>query len=167
MIFHGYTISALGRCANKEKHDSDKLAREAVEFFGAFLDRHGNKFQAVIPLKGVGRLDLDWTSDHLSCAMATFASEGELLATDVIVSGISPQADMGVLKFGQTALENVCGMAEESVFEDLLKIGERPALASIRWSSESRKTMDLLADMEVCLAAAFLERAFKEGALAP
>jgi len=58
-------------------------------------------------------------------------------------------------------------MAEERAFEDLLKIGERPALASIRWSSESRKTMDLLADMEVCLAAAFLERAFKEGELAP
>ena len=167
MIFHAYTISALGHCANREKHDTGKLARDAVGFFAVLLDRRGNKFQAVIPLKGVGNLDLDWTCDHLSCAMATFSSQGELIATDLIVSGIAPQADMATLKTGQTALGKVCRAAEENAHEDLLKIGERPAVASIRWSSESRKIIDLLADMEICLAGAFLERAFREGALAP
>ena len=71
------------------------------------------------------------------------------------------------LKTGQTALAKVCRAAEENAHEDLLKIGERPAVASIRWSSESRKTIDLLADMEICLAGAFIERAFREDALAP
>lgn len=167
MVFHSFVVSALGHRAKMEKHDSAKLTREAVGFFTSLLDRHGSQFQALIPIRGIGNLDLQWSSDHFSCAMATFSSEGELLATDVIVSGMNPEADRKALRMCQTALTNVCSAAgERAPAEDLLKIAERPAAASIRWSSENRKTMDMLADMEICLAAAFLDRSFKAGEFA-
>ncbi len=166
MIFHAFTVSAFGHVASKQKQDSLKLARDAVGFFSALLDRHGNEFHALIPIKGVGNLDLQWKSEHLSCAMANVSSQGELLTTDLIVSGINPEADRKALRQCQTALENVCQAAgERAPSEDLLKIPERPALACIRWYSDRRKTMDMLADMEICLAAAFLERSFKAGAM--
>jgi len=167
MQFHVFMVSAFGHVASKQKHDSLKLARDAVGFFSTLLDRHGGEFQAVIPIKGVGNLNLQWKSEHLSCAMASISSQEELLTTDLIVSGINPEADHKALLQCQAALENVCRAAgERPPSEDLLKIPERPALACIRWSSESRKTMDMLADMEICLAAAFLERSFKSGEMA-
>ena len=164
MIIHGFTISAFGHCAGKQKYDSRKLARNAVSYLTSMLESHGNDFQLNIPMKGIGEIELRFTSENLSCALVTFSAGDELLSTNVIASGIKPEADTKALEMGQVALKNVCEAAEEEVpAEDLLRITERPALATIRWTTRDRKTMDLLADMELCFAAAFLERSFKTG----
>ena len=162
MNIHGFTFSAFGHCASKEIHDSRKLTHEALAYLTSVLDMHGNEFQLQIPMRGVGKVELHWNSEHLSCGLASFSAEGELLSTVVITSGIDAEADQKALEKGQVALRNVCAAAgEEAPAEELLRIQERPAMASIRWSTRDRKAMDLLTDMEVCLAGAFLERAFK------
>ncbi len=159
MIIHGYVISALGHCANQRDYDSTKLHRPAVDYLAKFLATLGSHFRAGIPIKGLGQVDLDWSSASSSCGTGTFYSKGELLATDVIVSGIKPDEDQRALEAAQNTLEEICGEAGEGVEEELLIIPQRPAMASIRWSTKELKAVDLVGDMEVCLAAAFLERA--------
>jgi hypothetical protein len=163
MIIHGFAISAFGHCAEKSEHESAKLVRSAVGYLTSLLEGHGNSFHAKIPLKRVGYIDLRWTSEHLSAGIGTFYVEADLLSTNIMVSGINPAADQKVLETGQSALRKVCETAGERVADDLLRIQERPAVATIRWSTRDRKAMDLVADMEICLAAAFLEQAFKSG----
>jgi hypothetical protein len=168
MIVHGFTISAFGRLASRHRIETAKLARGAVDYLTSVLESHGNEFQVQIPLRGCGHIDLHWQSEHFSCALANFLSEGQLLATAVVVSGMRPQADQKVLRMGQTALENVCSAAGQAGPADELEhIQARPALASIHWSGEDRRKMELLGDVEICLAAAFLERSFRAGELAP
>lgn len=163
MIIHGFTISAFGHCADRRQFDSARLVRAAVGYLISLLDKHGNSFRAKIPLKGAGHIDLRWTSDHLSCGIGTFYAEGELLSTNVMVSGISAEADRKALETAQAALSKVCSAAGAEAAQELLLIDKRPALATIRWTTRSRRLMDLVGDMEICLAAAFLERAFHTG----
>jgi len=162
MIIHGFTISAFGHCAGKQEHDSRKLARNAVGYLTSLLDSYGNEFQLNVPMKGVGEIELRMSSKHLSCGMASFSAGGELLSTNVMVSGVNLEADKEALRMGQVALTNVCAAAEEAPpADDIVNILERPSLATIRWTTRDRKMMDLLADIEICFAAAFLQRAFR------
>ena len=164
MIIHGFTISAFGHCAGKQTYDSTKLAVRALAYLTSLLESHGNDFQLNLPMRGVGEIELRLTSGHLSWGLASFSAAGELLSTNVMLSGINLEADKKALEMGQTALRNVCQAAgEPPPADDLLTILERPAVATIRWSTRDRKTMDLLADMETCFAAAFLERSFRSG----
>ncbi len=133
-----------------------------MAYLTSLLDSHGNEFQLSVPMKGVGEIELRMSSKHLSCGIASFSSGSELLSTNVMVSGINLEADKEALRMGQVALTNVCAAAEEAPpADDIVNILERPSLATIRWTTRDRKTMDLLADMEVCFAAAFLQRAFR------
>lgn len=166
MIIHGFTISAFGHCAGKQLHDSRKLTRPAMSYLTSLLESHGNEFQLQIPMRGVGQIDLHWNSDHLSSGLGSLSAGGDLVSTIVIMSGINAEADQKTLAMAQTALENVCGAAgKEPPARDLLEIKDRPAVATIRWSALERKAMTLLTDMEICLAAAFLERSFKTAEL--
>jgi hypothetical protein len=166
MTIHGFTISAFGHCASKQNFDSNKLARNAVVYLTSVLDSHGGNFNLKLPMKGVGEVELQWTSEHLSWAMASFITKDELLSTLVMVSGINLEADRQALEMAQSALEDVCRALGEEPHDDLLQIAERPSVATIRWATPERRTLDLITDMETCLAAAFLERAFEAGRMA-
>jgi hypothetical protein len=166
MTIHGFTISAFGHCASKQNFDSSKLARNAVTYLMSVLDSHGGNFNLKLPMKGVGEVELQWTSEHLSWAMASFINKDQLLSTLVMVSGINLEADQHALEMAQAALEDVCKAAGEQPQDDLMQIAERPSVATIRWATSDRRTLDLITDMETCLAAAFLERAFDAGSRA-
>lgn len=166
MTIHGFTISAFGHCAGRQNFDSNKLSRNAVEYLMSLLDSHGGNFNLKLPLKGVGQIELQWTSEHLSWAMASFVHKDELLSTLVMVSGINLEADQHALEMAQAGLEDVCRAIGEQPQDDLIRIVERPSVATIRWATSDRRTLDLISDMETCLAAAFLERAFDAGSRA-
>ncbi len=166
MILHHYTISAMGHQADSQEQDRSRVPRSAVEAAGRLLDRHGNSFQARIPLKGFGHIDLHWKSEDFSCALATFSVEDEMLSTEVILSGLRPDADRAVQQAAQAMVRETCESSGERASEGLLRADKRPAVACIRWSSREREGMDLVMDLEICLAAAFLDRSFQAGKLA-
>jgi len=160
MILHRYLISAVGYLTGSREQDSARLPRSAVENAGQLLDLRGNSFQVRLPLQGFGHIDLHWKSEDFSCALANFSFEGEMLSTEVVLSGLRPDADRKVLEAAQGTVQEVCESAGERAAEDLLRADKRPAVACIRWSTKERKGMDRVTDLEICLAAAFLERAF-------
>ena len=159
MILHDYTISALGHLAHSTQRDSANLPREAVDNAGRLLDAHGNSFKARVPLKGFGHIDLHWKSDDFSCALATFSIAEEMLSTDVVLSGLRPEADRKVQQAAYAMVQELCQSAGEQASDGLLRADQRPAVACIRWSTKERKGMDVVMDLEICLAAAFLEHA--------
>jgi hypothetical protein len=83
-----------------------------------------------------------------------------MFSTVVILSGLRPEADSKVQIAIQGMLNEVCLAAGETVSDDLLKMDRRPAVACIRWSSSEEKGMDVVRDLELCLAAAFVQRGF-------
>ncbi len=137
------------------------MPRSAVENAGRILDHRGNSFQARLPLGDFGHIELRWKSDDFSCALATFAADNEMLSTDVILSGLRPEADLNAQQSGQGMIQELCTDAGETVAEGLFQAKERPALICIRWSTKERKGMDMVRDLEICLATAFLERGFQ------
>ncbi len=165
MVIHRYVISALGRCVDHRDHDSAKFRRSAVAYFTELLERNFSPFRVKAPLKGVGELVLHWSSENLSCGMATLYAGGELLASDVMVSGIKADADAEALRGAQATLESMCAAVGEASSDGLLRVNQRPAVASIHWTTPERGTLDKISDLELCLAAAFLERAFRAGAM--
>ncbi len=166
MILHEYTISALGHLANSKEQDLAALPRDAVGNAGRLLDRHGNKFQATIAGSGSDGFRLQWESDDLSCAKATFSAGQEMLSTNIILSGLRPEADRRLLAATHEMLKDICRAAGATASDGLLKLPHRPALVYVRWSSREEKGMDVVRDLEVCLAAAFLERGFEAVRLA-
>ena len=137
-----------------------------MKYLTELLDRHGDNFETKMPLKGIGEIELRWFSAHLSSGTATFFADGEPLSTNVMVSGIRPEADSEALAAAHSTLLKFCKAAGERASDALLRIEERPALASVRWSARDRREMEAVLDIEICLAAAFLERAYETGKLA-
>jgi len=160
MILHDYTISALGHLARSTQRETANLPREAVDNAGRLLDAHGNLFKARVPLKGFGHIELHWKSDDFSCALATFSLDEEMLSTDAVLSGLRPEADRKVQQAAHAMVQELCQEVGEQASDGLLRAGERPAVACIRWSTKERKGMDVVRDLEICLATAFLERGF-------
>jgi hypothetical protein len=131
-----------------------------VKNAGRLLDSHANSFKARIPLRGFGHIELQWQSDDFSCALATFSIEDEMLSTDVVMSGLRPEADRKVQQAAHAMVQDLCQAAGEQSSDGLLRADQRPAVACIRWSTKERKGMDVVRDLEICLAVAFLERGF-------
>ena len=157
MLLHSYTVSALGHLADSGKQDTENLPRAAVDNAGRLLDSHANTFKARIPLKGFGHIELDWQSDDYSCALATFSLDAEMLSTDVVLSGLRPEADRKVQEYANAMVERLCQAAGERATDGLMRANRRPAVICIRWSTRERAGMKVVRDLEVCLAAAFLE----------
>jgi len=86
--------------------------------------------------------------------------EGDILSTDVILSGLRPEADHKAQQSGQSMIQDVCKSVGKTAAEGLFRADKRPAVACIRWSTKERKGMDVVMDLEICLATAFLERGF-------
>lgn len=161
MVLNEYTISALGHLAAHRERDTSRLSRAAVEGAGVMLDKHVGSFQARLAIKGFQNLSLTWKSDDYSCALASFVEGGEVLSAAVVLSGLRPEADAKVLAAAQKMIEDVCRAAGAPASGGLHQAVKRPMLASIRWSTSERKGMPEILELELCLAAAFLERAFE------
>ena len=158
MLLHSYTISALGHLADLSKQDTANLPRGAVDNAGRLLDSHANTFKARIPLRGFGHIELDWKSEDYSCALATFSLDDEMLSTEVVLSGLRPEADRKVQETAHAMVEQLCQAAGEKASDGLMRANGRPAVIFVRWSTKERAGMNVVRDLEVCMAAAFLER---------
>jgi len=160
VVLNEYTISALGHLAGHRERESSRLSRAAVEGAGVMLDKHAGSFQARVAIKGFQDLSLTWKSDDYSCALASFADGEEVLSAAVVLSGLRPEADAKVLAVAQQMIDGFCRAAGEQASDGLRQAVKRPMLASVRWSTSERKGMSEILELELCLAVAFLERAF-------
>lgn len=165
MKLHTYTISALGHLADSSRQDTDGLPPDAVENAGHLLDSHSGTFKARIPLRGIGHIDLHWESEDFSCALATFSIDDEMLSTDAILSGLRPEADRKTQQIAHAMVQEFCRENGENASDGMLRADQRPAVACVRWSTRERKGMDVVRDLETCLAVAFLERGLKTAKL--
>ena len=121
MIIHGYTVSALGRLADTREHNTTQVPRRAVEGANRLLGVNGREFVARLGMKGLENVELHWKSTDFSAALVTFAEDNDLLSTEVIVSGIRPEADRQALEAAQVMLRSVCETVGETAAEDLLR----------------------------------------------
>ncbi len=161
MVLHEYTVSALGHLASYRERDTSRLSRAAVEGAGVMLDKHPGSFQARLAVKGFQDLSLMWKSDDYSCALASLVDGEEVLSAAVVLSGLRPEADAKVLAAAQQMIDEFCRVAGAPASDGLRQAVKRPMLASVRWSTVERKGMPEILELELCLAAAFLERAFE------
>jgi hypothetical protein len=156
VLFHDVTLEA-GDLVSRRVHDTGTLAPEAVRVFTKMLRVGGDHFRKTIPVPGLGRLELSWTSETRGAAMATFWSGGKHpLTTSALLSGLDPAADAEAAQALQgLALQLFRGTPIEPGFS-LRAIAERPLIASLIVPAlEVHPDLAIVADMETCLAAAF------------
>ncbi len=161
MVLNQYTISALGHVAALREHETSALGRSAVKRAGELLDQRGSSFEARVVLRGFGDLRVNWTSEDYSCALAIFSVDDEVLSADVILSGLRPEADEKARAAALKLIGDFCLSTGETPADGLARAEKRPMVACIRFSTSERKGMSQVRDLELCLAAAFLERAFE------
>lgn len=156
MIFHDITIVA-GQRVSARQHESSSLVRAAVEVFRDMLERYRNGFERPIPIDNFRHIRLRWTSEKTGAALATFWSGQVPLTTSALVS--SSEADRECLaSLHGMLLRLFHGSPVEPGF-DLLAVTERPLIASavLPIPPSLRHDMEVVADMETCMAAAFFE----------
>jgi hypothetical protein len=157
--FHDFTISSDGRSRSTRVHDSERLEPLAVAVFRRMLERGGDVFREDVPVPVPG-VQLHWTSEHPSAALATFWHGGVPVTTSALLRGIDPEADSVTVGLLQAMIEDLCGQCGITAKAALLVINERPVIASyiIPNPRVDREVLGLVADMETCLAAAFFTR---------
>lgn len=160
MIFHDFTVTA-GRERSHRIHDSVTLERHAVVVFARMLAQHGDDFREPVEQDGFELYQLQWTSARPGAAIATFWHRGVPITTSALVSGLDPSADLEVVRSTHTlAVQMAQVSADAQPGQDLLCITERPAILSVILPSAvlaGSEAIAMIADMETCLMAAFLE----------
>jgi hypothetical protein len=156
VLFHDITI-VIGSVHSRRTHDTAALVSGAVEFFRSFLDRSGPNFREPLPDRGLAHIELQWTREG-TAAVASFWSHGAPVTTSALAPGLDIRDDETVLRAVQELL--VLRFHGDSPSEpgfDLLRITQRPLLATmpIPVPMTSPADMAMIADMEICLAAAF------------
>jgi hypothetical protein len=143
MKFHDYTLDAHARIMSQRVHDTEKLERKAID---VFIDLIGMRTHYEGPVhEQWPHIKLKWT-DAGQQAMATFFSREDLLTQNALqATKESTVIDMLI----QTLSE-----ARQMRFPRVV-IPERPALVTLVWPSPAIDDLQIAADMETCLAAAY------------
>ena len=153
MLFHDVTIR-IGSVASRRTHDSATLRPAAVELFRDLIERHGEEFRVGLPVEVRDHVELALTRAG-SAALATFWAPGAPVTTSALVPGINPRDDRQALEGLQSLILCLCGDCPAEPGFDLLTIPDRPLLATLPLPIPPGPDMDMIADAETCLAAAF------------
>jgi hypothetical protein len=159
MIYHDITIQLDGRQRSQRQHESTALVRGAVEVFRYMLETGTANFRRPMAHKDFTRIQLQWTQETWSAAVATFWVGQIPLTTSALASGRDAAADQEVLRAAQGLVLKFFGDSPVEPAFDLLRIEERPVIASVVLPVplSLHEDLGLVADMETCLAAAFFE----------
>lgn len=155
MRFHDFTVLATGDKRSHRQHDSDELEPAAVEVFHGLLARNGPDFRADVH-PHFPRIQLQWTREGES-ALATFWSGQTPLTISALVAGSLPATDRQVLQHLQQSIVRIFADTPIEPGFDLLAISQRPAIITVPLlvPPSLREDLEIAADMETCLAAAF------------
>lgn len=168
MRFADYTILPNGEKHSKRKHYSEMLVRSAVDVFAQAMLPSPCDFRAPIPVREFAHIQLQFTSTDPASALATFwapergQTEMVPLTTSVLLRGTDRHAEKQaqiaaqglIVKLLRDAGAIDAGM--EPAY-DLIGLPERPMIASIVIYPGRHPDMQVIADMETCLAAAWFE----------
>lgn len=159
MIFYSRTISLLGEPQALWTHDSDRLVQSAVEVFRPLVGLAGVKRW---PVPGAWRgFEIEWTIEF-GAALVSFYFRGSGLTFAALLTG-SSSGDCASLSVLQKVVATFAPLFEIPT-DDLTRYAERPLLltialppvAPLHFDPEaSRAVLPIVADMEVCLAAAY------------
>ena len=155
MNFHDYTVSPTGKVSSCRLHDSADLAPEAVGVFAKMLEV-SQEFRAVVPLPGRARIELDWSSEG-QVAGASFYADGRLLSTSLLLAG-REHLETQVRAAFQECIQAFCPNLAPEACREWQAVKDRPVIFSVRCPTMDAESMELTADMETCLAAAFFTR---------
>lgn len=162
MIYHDVTIAAMGERRSHRTHDTARLAPEAVEVFAGMLARHGPAFFEPIPIPAFAHLSLRWTAALPGVALATFGRGDHPYTTSVLLAGTNPADEPAALRTVQGLVNDLLRQLAPAGTEpgyDLAGVRERPVIASVVLpSAVPGDDLQLIADMETCLAAAYITR---------
>lgn len=146
MTFHDYTLQADGTIRSHRKQDSTRLVTAAVDFFRPMVLRP----TVTEPLGPVPHITLHWTTEQ-GLAAASFYAHGELATYSILTL-----ANLEIRQFLEPIVRPLLG---GQTFPDLHI--ETPAIVTIPLPNRKVTASDIqmIADMETCLAAAWFAEA--------
>lgn len=166
MRFHDITVTGTGDRRSARQHESEELVPEAVAIFARLLAQGGRTFRLPIPVDFASHLELHWTQESDSTAMATFWRGQVPITHSVLLAGDDAVHERAVVDAAQRTIVGMLrGATDVEPGFDLRSIEERPVIVSIPLlgSVAHRDDLMLVADMETCLAAAFFSRLEADG----
>jgi hypothetical protein len=164
MHFFDYTIIAGSR-RSRRVHESTALVLAAVEVFRDLLERHGSEFR--VPVPRVPEIELHWTDAGDGVAYATFyiAAGNSPVTTSGLLTGRDSQAEAQVVQSLQSLIVQLHADTPLEPSWELTEITDRPVIVSLILPSTivaGKKAIELVGDMETCLAAAYFESLTEE-----
>lgn len=173
--FHDYTLrpaQGKGKNYSYRKQGFKTLDQEAVTTFRVMLGEHAEKqhWEAPIPVEGCEHIMLKFTGCGSRVALATFCVENldsELpeflwlpVTMNALLGGLPEDEEDEQVAMGQMGRMWLDTWGKHGVELPVPPHLRKPALATIILPGAelaTKKDIQLIADMETCLAAAFLE----------
>jgi hypothetical protein len=138
------------------------MSEKWLELCGEYLDHHGSNFNASWGGE-LARISTKFTADR-GVALVTFSSDGKPLASILLASGKSKDADLSVMKLFINSLIAIDEVQRSAVtdepFREMLSIPDRPLMVVIPWVDESVDAQEhtLVRELSLHLAAAYFLR---------
>lgn len=162
---NGFFVAAFGvdgRLVGVDHWGMESMSAKWLELCGEYLDYHGSNFNA--PWSGaLAHISTKFTADQ-GVALVTFSSNGRPLASILLASGNSKDADLSVMRLFINSLIGVdavrLGASTDEPFREMLSIPDRPLMVVIPWADESIDDQDhsLVQELSLHLAAAYFLR---------
>jgi hypothetical protein len=153
MIFHDVSIR-IGSVASRRAHNTTALFPGAVEVFSSMLERYGDQFREPLPVEGLEHIELHWTQLG-TAAVASFYSRGAPATTSALAPGLAAEDDRRAFDGIQALVMHFHGDSPTEPGFEVATISERPVIATLPIPIPPSPDIQLIADMETCLAAAF------------
>jgi len=150
--FYDFTIdTVLGEMTRCERY-TEQLDRDAIERLSRVLDK-ASVFREIVADADVNLL---WTQERATSALATFYSGDRPLIRNALASGYDPAEDKRVLEVLQALIAGVQSVPHSG----FLSIVERPVIVSAQLpvAAEQRGALEAANALRPCLAAAFFQR---------
>ena len=159
--FYVVAFGIDGRCEGKGFWARSKLSSDLIGLSGEFLRKHGEIFNNHFDgeLKSVS---LQLTSS-LGAAIGTYSVNGIIAASVLMLSGKSPESDMGVAQMFISSIRkssaSTVGQLTEAAFGDILSFEDRPLMAVVPWPSESLSDdeFEMVQEISLHVGAAFFD----------
>ena len=113
-------------------------------------------FRSRVPSPGTAVIELEWTTRDW-VPLATFSANNVPISTSLLLFGADPEWEREALGAFQQMIEEFCDRMALEPGRDVEGVSDRPAILSVPWPSEDHESVELVAEMETCLAGAFFE----------
>ena len=141
---------------------ADSMSTKWLNICGTYLDHYGNRFNSSWS-GALSHIKTKFTSEQ-GVALVTMNSNDKPLASILLASGKSKDADLSVMKLFINSLIGVdlvrLNAATDEPFRAMLSIPERPLMVVVPWADEGAddQVHSLVRELSLHLAAAYFLR---------